>query len=185
MSENYLVRFAAPTLAGLKSGNLFTCPYESREALKAEIRSYNSVLAPKGIILTVMRWSADRALIYVFRPGMLQKDLSDRDAVQLLLEAGYQSSSSLSQCLRRLRERLNDRKEEFPHEVGLFLSYPPEDVRGFIEHRDTGCVEVGTWRVYGDVETARIKFRQFKKCTDSYLKRAEMGVPLDRLAVTV
>ena len=28
-----------------------------------------------------------------------------------------------------------DESGEFPHEVGLFLSYPPEDVKGFIAHR--------------------------------------------------
>ncbi len=28
-----------------------------------------------------------------------------------------------------------DESGEFPHEVGLFLSYPPEDVKGFIDHR--------------------------------------------------
>ena len=28
-----------------------------------------------------------------------------------------------------------DESGELPHEVGLFLSYPPEDVKGFIDHR--------------------------------------------------
>ena len=28
-----------------------------------------------------------------------------------------------------------DESGEFPREVGLFLSYPPEDVKGFIDHR--------------------------------------------------
>ena len=28
-----------------------------------------------------------------------------------------------------------DESGEFPHEVGLFLGYPPEDVKGFIDHR--------------------------------------------------
>ena len=28
-----------------------------------------------------------------------------------------------------------DESGDLPHEVGLFLSYPPEDVKGFIDHR--------------------------------------------------
>ena len=28
-----------------------------------------------------------------------------------------------------------DESGELPHEVRLFLSYPPEDVKGFIDHR--------------------------------------------------
>ena len=33
MSEEQVVRNCAPTLAGLKTGNLFACPYENREDL--------------------------------------------------------------------------------------------------------------------------------------------------------
>ena len=31
MSDQYLVRHCAPTLAGLKTGSLFTCPYGCQE----------------------------------------------------------------------------------------------------------------------------------------------------------
>ena len=33
MNEELLVRSCAPTLAGLKTGSIFTCPYDNREAL--------------------------------------------------------------------------------------------------------------------------------------------------------
>ena len=65
----------------------------------------------------------------------------------------------------------------------LFLSYPPEDVRGFIEHRDQGCKCVGCWKVYGDVRPARKKFAQYQQCTDCYLRQNARGCPLERLAV--
>ena len=48
MSEEMVVRQAAPTLAGIKTGSLFPCPYEKRETLLMEIRQYNQVLVPKG-----------------------------------------------------------------------------------------------------------------------------------------
>ena len=41
---------------------------------------------------------------------------------------------------------------DFPHEVGLFLSYPPEDVKGFINHRAGGFKCAGLWKVCGDEE---------------------------------
>ena len=50
---------------------------------------------------------------------------------------------------------------EFPHEVGLFLSYPPEDVKGFIDHRANDFKCAGLWKVYGDVEQARAAFRLY------------------------
>ena len=37
-----------------------------------------------------------------------------------------------------------DESGEFPHEVGLFLSCPPEDVKGFIAHRANDFKCAGT-----------------------------------------
>ena len=39
--------------------------------------------------------------------------------------------------------------------MGLFLSYPPEDVKGFIDHRANDFKCAGLWKVYGDEEKAR------------------------------
>ena len=33
MSEDQIIRHCAPTLAGIKTASLFTCPYDSKEAL--------------------------------------------------------------------------------------------------------------------------------------------------------
>ena len=51
----------------------------------------------------------------------------------------------MAQLIRRFRE-----SGEFPHEVGLLLRYPPEDGKGFIDHRANGFKCAGLWKVYGD-----------------------------------
>lgn len=54
------------------------------------------------------------------------------------------------------------RTKDFPHEIGLFLGYPLEDVQGFIENRAEGYKCVGCWKVYGDEEYAKQEFRAIK-----------------------
>ena len=49
MPEEILIRQGAPTLAGIKTGSLFPCPCEDREALLADIRQLNRRLSPKGL----------------------------------------------------------------------------------------------------------------------------------------
>lgn len=71
----------------------------------------------------------------------------------------------------------------FPDEIGLFLGYPPEDVRGFIENKAAGCKCVGCWKVYGDAEAARAVFAKYKKCTDVYRARFAEGRSVERLTV--
>ena len=132
-AEETVVRQCAPTLAGIKTGSLFPCPYDSRQQLLADIRRMNRVLVPRGLCLLPMRLGQGRALLYLYRPQALRRDLDDDLSCRLLRQAGY-PCGSCGQCVARLVQRLRT-EEEFPHEVGLFLSYPPEDVQGFIDHR--------------------------------------------------
>jgi hypothetical protein len=122
----------------------------------------------------------------LYRIKDLKKDLSREEAAKILHEIGYKNCAP-DQCMMRLIGRLRAHAG-FPHEIGLFLSYPPEDVRGFIAHgtnRSEGCKLVGTWRVYGDAESARAIFEKYRKCTEDYCKQWSDGVPLMRLAVAV
>ena len=78
-----------------------------------------------------------------------------------------------------------DESGEFPHEVGLFLGYPPEDVKGFIDHRANGFKCAGLWKVYGDEKKARSLFEKYRKCTEIYCALWQSGLKLEQLAVAV
>lgn len=181
MSEDYLIRNCAPTLAGLKTANLFTCPFDSREILLDSIRQINRRLGPKGLRLLPLRFSEKKALIYLYRPARLRTDLSHSTAAALLRQQGYQPENCEG-CVMHLAQKLR-RREEFPHEIGLFLGYPPEDVQGFIVQGPEGCKCSGCWKVYGDEETARKTFAQYKKCTRVYCDRWAKGTDIERLTV--
>ena len=183
MSDDLFVQCCAPTLAGIKTGSLFTFAYESRQAMTEDIRSLNRTLAPHGLRILPLRFSKGRALLYLFRPAGLRRDLRDKTAMEILNEAGY-GGLGLEQCIQRLKKRLCESKD-FPHEIGLFLSYPPEDVRGFIDNKAQNYKFIGYWKVYGDENKARRTFEQYIKCTDSYCRSLSAGYGLAELAVSV
>jgi len=179
MSEEQVVRNCAPTLAGLKTGNLFACPYENREDLLDFLRSLNRRLGKKGVRAVPLRIRQDRALIYLYRPARLEEDLSRASCEALLSEFGYNCRGG-SRCLTKLARRLKQ-QEDFPHEIGLFLSYPPEDVKGFLEHRPCKCV--GCWKVYENEEAAQKTFAKYKACTRVYCRQLASGIDIERLTV--
>lgn len=183
MSDDLLVQCCAPTLAGIKTGNLFSCPIASREELAADLRALNRELSPSGLRILPLRISRGQALLYLFRPARLQQDLRDRDARRILDDAGYRGLKP-EQCILRLMKRLRS-GEGFPHEIGLFLSYPPEDVRGFIDNKAQNYKFIGYWKVYGDESTARRTFSQYRNCTDAYRRSLQAGYGLSRLAVAI
>jgi len=182
VSEYHLIQHCAPTLAGIKAGSLFTCSYFSMENFLEQVRRLNSRLVPKGIRIIPLRYFSGKALVYVYRPSMLSRDLSDEEAARLLKNTGY-CSGSCENCIVQLVRRLQQ-NEAFPHEIGLFLGYPAEDVRGFIENSAGNFKCVGTWKVYGDEESARKRFAQYKKCDRIYRDCWNRGSSLERLAVT-
>lgn len=182
MNEDYLVRNCAPTLAGIKTGNMFTCPYASKGALLDSIRSINKRLSAKGLRLLPLRFSEEKALIYLYRPASLRQDLSGADAARILRQQGY-NTDSCEQCVVHLAKKLRS-QEEFPHEIGLFLGYPAEDVCGFMEKGPDCCKCTGCWKVYGDEEAAKKKFAQLKNCTRVYRDQWAKGADIERLTVS-
>lgn len=177
MSEELIVRHCAPTLANLKTGSLFVCPITDRPSFFSSLRSLNELLVPKGLRALPLRIREYSALVYLYRPSRLKKDLEDPAAIKILQDHGY---SCYGKCLPKLIERVRA-SEEFPHEIGLFLGYPPEDVQGFLDHRPCKCS--GCWKVYGDENKAKKTFDLYKKCERVYCHQLARGIDIKRLTV--
>lgn len=183
MSEEMMVRYCAPTLAGIKTGAIFGCSYSTGQELLRWLRDMNRRLSNKGLRIVPLKMEAGRALIYVYRPAKLCEDMKRDEAAELLSRYGYSHGMPL-RCVGELSRRMKD-GEDFPHEIGLFLGYPPEDVRGFIEEGPSASKLSGAWKVYGDAEAAKKAFSLYKKCTGAYMRQYEKGCTIERLTVAV
>lgn len=184
MPEDMVIaRMCAPTLAGIKTGSLYRFQYADRKEMMQSIRQWNRKLSPKGVILISLRFRERDALIYAFRPKQLHRDFQSEDAASILREFGYAPQKSEA-CIATLIKRISEEKS-FPHEIGLFLGYPPEDVEGFIENRANGYKTVGYWKVYGNVAEAERKFDAYRRCTNWFLRSLQSGRQLERLTVAI
>ena len=73
MSVDYVIQHAAPTLAGIKTGNLFPCFFSSPQAMVRDLRAINQVLVPRGLRLLPLRRDNTRVILYLFRPAALSR----------------------------------------------------------------------------------------------------------------
>ena len=181
MSEDLIIKHCSPTLAGLKTANLFTCEYLQKQDIERYVQNFNQRFSRKGVKMLPLDFGKTRALIYVFRPTSLEKDLSNTQAKWILASMGYKHFNSKT-CLKRLKIRVK-KCPEFPHEIGLFLGYPPEDVLGFILHKGNCCKCCGCWKVYGNEEKAVREFAKYKKCSDIYYSKWLQGTSMNKLIV--
>ena len=68
MSEEVLIRHCSPTLAGMKTGNLFSVAYTDEKELRDELRAFNRRFVSKGLRIVPLRRRENRALLYLYRP---------------------------------------------------------------------------------------------------------------------
>ncbi|MCI9271323.1 MAG: DUF3793 family protein [Dorea sp.] len=183
MSEETFVRCCSPTLAGIKTANLFSCHFSDEREMRDSLRELNGILVKKGIRVLSLRYRDGCALIYTYRPSKLLRDLQQSAASRLLKERGY-TFGAPERYIVQLVQRLED-DGEFPHEIGLFLGYPPEDVYGFIENRAEGYKCAGEWKVYGDVDKAKKMFAKYRKCKEVYCAQFAQGKSIERLTEAV
>ena len=87
--ERYIVEQCAPTLASLKTGTMFGVIEQDVHELTRQVGEWQAELAPKGLVLTILRYRGGRALIYLGRLSQLSRDLAAPGAAELLRCYGY------------------------------------------------------------------------------------------------
>lgn len=182
MSEDLIIEKCSPTMAGIKTGSLFSCEETDIGSLYKTIKRINSSLVPKGVRMIPMKYENNRALVYMYRPKKLSADLTDPTAKSILSTRNY-SGGGADYLVAQLRKRLNE-SDSFPHEIGLFLGYPPEDVNGFINDGPRNAKLTGAWKVFSDEESAKRKFELYKKCRRVYKNAYKKHNSFDKLVVT-
>ena len=179
MGDEMIVRYCSPTLAGIKTGSLFSAAFASRKECVETLRHWNAVLRRKGLRAVPFGRKDGRTAVYVYRVSRLGSDLQKAETRNILSKRGYDCDRP-ERCIARLARKLKG-GAEFPHEIGLFLGYPPEDVSGFINKGK--CKLTGAWKVYGDKSRAEKTFAQYKKCTRIYIELFYKGKSMERLTV--
>lgn len=168
-----LVRHTAPVLMDKKPAALFTLPRREQELFAAS-------LAASGLCVKCMRRHRGRVLLLVYRPAHLAQALSSPLAASLLRRHGYPVGAGLERTLEVLRQRIAT-QQDFPHEIGLFLGYPPEDVAGFIRHKGSRYKLCGLWKVYSDVDRAKALFSEYESCSERLQSHLNGGGDLSDL----
>ncbi len=179
--ERCLIQHCSPTLANIKTANLFSYSYAQEDQLQAAVSAWSEAFWQKGVRLRLLRAQNGKALVYVYRPARLARDLCRPGVPEFLQSYGY-AETGLDDALDRLSQRLA-LGGGFPHEIGLFLDYPLGDVEGFIRHAGAHYKCSGCWKVYcNECETAKL-FAKFKKCHGVYSRLFSSGRSVLQLTV--
>ncbi|MGI6544980.1 MAG: DUF3793 family protein [Fastidiosipilaceae bacterium] len=164
--EMALANHCAPVLFGKKPAALFPercfpkdCPWQ--------------LLYDQGFQTVRLSGSNRFPLILIYHPKLLEASLANEAIYNKLKEIGYPIQKNWRSLLGFLYKRFRE-SSTFPHEVGFFLGYPPEDVLGFMRcpKNDKLC---GVWKVYGDEDQATRRFAEYARCREILVERVKSG----------
>lgn len=169
--ETQLALQCAPLISGLKISNLLIIRRDKLAELMAILRS-------TSISSYVLRNSKEKIAILLFNERKLTSYLKEERVVKLLAEMGYHENSlyDILPVFRERYKRYMSDKIQFPHEMGVLLGYPIEDVEGFIHHNGSNSMLTGYWKVYENISAKEQLFRKFEIVKETMLQLIFFGV---------
>ncbi len=175
-AELQLALQCAPLITGLKVSNLLSIKTSScREVL--EIIKESCITAfPLGM-------AGERITLLLYQKERLTHFFMEEPSAKLLQQFGY-GNASLNEILKSFRRRYQEylaQKRSFPHEMGLLLGYPPEDVEGFITHEGRDFLYAGEWKVYHNPEWKKLLFQRFDYARENLVQLLSCGMHMDEI----
>ncbi len=119
-----------------------------------------------------------RIYLFLYDDIRMKTYLSDRENSLFLRRMGYFSIEPTA-LLKELRDRFSKYKDGyrvFPHEMGLMLNYPLQDVLGFMRHEGENCLYTGYWKVYHDLPGAMSTFNAYERAKSEVLEAVLNGM---------
>lgn len=167
-----------PVLKGIKISNIMTAETGTWKRLQKALRG-SSILC---ILLSVHK---GREVLLLYRYDGLKRHLENPKVSDFLRSCGYEDMS-VAAVIMKLRDRYAwyvRSQQEFPHELGIILEYPVEDVKGFIDNRGKNFLMEKYWKVYHNRERASALFARYDEAREKAMEEAVAGYPLCRIAV--
>lgn len=179
--EQSLVMRASPSLCGIKPSSLFLLEKKFYPEAGKKINNWNRVLNPSGRKIKMLVCLGGRRLLFVYDKNLLEKYFENSKVREYLRKKNYDLSGGVDLLLKELFFRMEN-TSSFPHEVGVFLGYPVDDVIGYEENSGSNYRYSGCWEVYsGDVENAKNRMESYKKCSRTCISLLGCGVKIENL----
>lgn len=168
--ETKLALQCAPLITGIKIANLLIVSRWDEDDVRR-------ILRKSGITYYRLLRMEDKTTFLLFHRSQLAAYLQDPDVLRILRADGYEELS-LGGILRTFQIRYQTHMQDrvgFPHEMGLLLGYPVEDVEGFILYNGRRALYSGYWKVYNDVPAKKRIFEAYELAKETLILLLDMG----------
>lgn len=166
----------APVIMDIKISNLLIVDIEDKERVM-------DTFCGTVFSLYILYMSDRKVVFLIYDREKLVGYLRRRENQRLLRILGYREYDPLSVLLEisRRYQGYMQKIREFPHELGILLGYPIEDVMGFIVNHGQNPLFTGYWKVYDNTEEKKLLFEQYRKAKELVIRLVAQGVSIKQL----
>ncbi len=130
--------------------------------------------------------------ILIYNEELLFKLLLSLDNENFLVSFGYQlKGDKIKDTLHTLKNRFGNYYSRtnaavcFPHEIGIILGYPIQDVEDFIRFNGKNYILSGGWKVYHNAEEAVKKLEEYKNLRQLAIQMVKEGRDLKDMSQNI
>lgn len=166
----------APLLTGIKISNLFIVATGNAKHVFQRFQG-------TSIAMCVLCKTKKKTVFFLYRPDELEDYVRSPKVQELLEYLGYESlrlNVLLKECSRRYQKYVAD-ETGFPHELGLLLGYPVDDVIGFIENQGKNPLYTGYWKVYSNLREALNLFEKYNQAQETVVRMITCGIDVQNI----
>lgn len=151
---------AAPTIRSEKPSSLITFTNDRRRACDLWRLYGKEICRELNLLYEELFDQGFRIHVLFYRKECLEACLMNSEAKAFLRDEGYKDTGNVKLCLNRLKRRYVNC---CPHEIGIFLGIPADDVASFIAHKGKNCILCRYWKVYHNSGKAESLFRSYDR----------------------
>ncbi len=175
--KNFLIYNTSLVIAKVKPAATITFKKNNRDLYNNWCSMGKAFIKSIGLDFIELRESDDSIVVLIYNQSLLEKYIGKEGNKEFLVGIGYSENGTIVEYLNVLTNRYKE--YNCPHELGIFLGIPINDVKDFMNCNDKKCLLCGYWKVYNDCISAKRIFQyydQVKEYTaDSISKGIEGG----------
>ena len=159
--ENFLIYNSSLVIAGVKPAVTVNMKKDNSKLYESWKIFGEYFLESINLSFIELRESDSYIILMIYDKNILKTELKKKYNAEFLVSIGYPSKIRVDEYVKKLKFRYDE--YHCPHELGLFLGIPIEDVKDFMECTTKKCLLCGYWKVYNDRKNAKIIFDKYDK----------------------
>lgn len=182
-NEKYMRTFISylisPVITGIKPSSTITLSKQGHNLFKLWNMYGDDFLKDLNLKHILLRETNNAKVILIYDEISLMNTIYKRNSIEFLKRLDYNLEMNLDEMLKHLINRYSD--FHCPHELGIFLGIPVNDVKCFAECTESKCLLCGYWKVYEEEKKAQKIFEFYNSSKEIVMNHLLTGKDLKKI----